>query len=55
MKITAIVDWTGFTLASTGTAPGIASAFVDFDRLAFHQLTREYTRKLRRPDVYELG
>ena len=55
VKLTAIVDWSGFTLASAGTAPGIASAFVDFDRLAFHQLTREYIKKLRRPDVYELG
>jgi predicted amidohydrolase len=55
VKTTSIVDWTGFTLASTGTEPGIASAFVDFDRLAFHQMTREYIRKLRRPDVYELS
>jgi predicted amidohydrolase len=55
VKITAIVDWTGFILASTGTTPGIASAFVDFDRLAFHQMTREYLLKLRRPDVYELS
>ena len=54
VKMTAIVDWTGFTLASTGTAPGIASAFVDFDRLAFHQMTRDYMKKLRRPEVYEL-
>ena len=54
VKMTAIVDWTGYTLASTGTTPGIASAYIDFDRLAFHQLTREYIRKLRRPDVYEL-
>ena len=55
VKITSVVDWTGFTLASTGTEPGIASAFVDFDRLAFHQMTRDYIRKLRRPDVYELS
>jgi len=54
VKMTAIVYWTGFTLASTGTTPGIASAYVDFDRLAFHQMTRDYIRKLRRPDVYEL-
>ena len=54
VKMTAIVDWTGFTLASAGTTPGIASAFIDFDRLAFHQLTREYMKKLRRPEVYEL-
>ena len=54
VKMTAIVDWTGFTLASTGTTPGIASAFVDFERLAFHQMSREYMKKLRRPDVYEL-
>ncbi len=54
VKMTAIVDWAGFTLASPGTTPGIASAYVDFDRLAFHQMTREYIRKLRRPEVYEL-
>jgi predicted amidohydrolase len=54
VKMTAIVDWTGFTLASAGTTPGLASAFVDFDRLAFQQMTRDYIRKLRRPEVYEL-
>jgi predicted amidohydrolase len=54
VKMTGIVDWTGFTLASTGTTPGVASASVDFDRLAFHQMTREYMKKLRRPEVYEL-
>ncbi len=54
VKLTAIVDWSGFTLASTGTAPGIASAFVDFDRVPFHQVTRQGMLKYRRPDVYEL-
>ncbi len=54
VKMTAIVDWTGFTLASAGTTPGVATASVDFDRLAFHQMTRDYIRKLRRPEVYEL-
>jgi deaminated glutathione amidase len=54
VKMTGIVDWTGFTLASAGTTPGIATALVDFDRLAFHQMTRDYMRKLRRPETYEL-
>lgn len=54
VKMTAIVDWSGFTLASTGVSPGLALAYVDLDRRPFHQLTREYMRRLRRPDVYEL-
>ena len=54
VKMTSIVDWTGFTLASTGTTPGIATARIDFDRLAVHQMTRDYIQKLRRPEVYEL-
>ena len=54
VKSTMIVDWSGFTLATTGVSPGIAVAYVDFERMPFHQMTREYMRKLRRPDVYEL-
>ncbi|HET6487402.1 MAG TPA: carbon-nitrogen hydrolase family protein [Spirochaetia bacterium] len=54
VKMTAVVDWAGFTLASAGTTPGLASAIVDFDRVPFHQMTREYMKKLRRPEVYEL-
>ena len=53
-KTTAIVDWSGFSLASTGVSPGIASAYVDFERTPFHQMTRDYIKKLRRPEVYEL-
>ena len=53
-KTTSIVDWSGFTLASTGVSPGIASAYVDFGREPFHQMTRDYMKKLRRPDEYEL-
>lgn len=54
VKTSAIVDWSGFALASTGISPGIASAYVDFTRTPFQQMTRESIKKLRRPDVYEL-
>ena len=54
VKESSIVEWSGFTLASTGVSPGIAYARVDLERMPFHQMNREYIRKLRRPDVYEL-
>ena len=54
VKESSIVEWSGFTLASTGVFPGIAYAQVDMERMPFHQMNREYIRKLRRPDVYEL-
>lgn len=54
LKMTSIVDWSGLTLASTGVSTGIACAWIDFDRMPFHQMNREYTARLRRPEVYEL-
>lgn len=54
VKTTMIVDWSGFTRASAGVSPGLACAFLDFGRMPFHQMTRDYMLKLRRPQVYEL-